>query len=149
MSCRMSRDQRVHDNWALLRACDIAQGTGAPVIIAFNLVCIKHGGVLCTVFDCTCIPENGLLGQVDKFLVAGARQFGFMLRGLKELVPEMNKLNISFFLLRGDPLQTIPKLVKDIDAGALVTDFASMRIGREWRDGVRLPSVCCLLLVHA
>lgn len=37
----MSRDQRVNDNWALLRACEIAQGTGAPVIIAFNLVCIK------------------------------------------------------------------------------------------------------------
>lgn len=39
----MSRDQRVNDNWALLRACEIAQGTGAPVIIAFNLVCIKPG----------------------------------------------------------------------------------------------------------
>ncbi|KAK9816047.1 hypothetical protein WJX74_007756 [Apatococcus lobatus] len=106
----MSRDQRVHDNWALLRACEIAQGTGAPVVIAFNLV--------------------------EKFLVAGARQFGFMLRGLKELVPEMDKLNISFFMLRGDPVQTIPKLVKEMDAGALVTDFAAMRIGREWRDGV-------------
>ena len=77
-----------------------------------------------------------LASQVEKFLVAGARQFGFMLRGLKELVPQMDKLNITFFLLRGDPIQTIPKLVKDTDAGLLVTDFAAMRIGREWRDGV-------------
>ena len=69
--------------------------------------------------------------------MAGARQFGFMLRGLKELVPEMQELNITFFLLRGDPVQTIPKLVKDTGAALLVTDFAPMRIGREWREGVR------------
>ncbi len=78
--------------------------------------------------------------QVEKFLVAGARQFGFMLRGLKELVPQMDKLNITFFLLRGNPVQTIPKLVKDTGAGLLVTDFAPMRIGREWREGVRVTS---------
>ena len=75
--------------------------------------------------------------------MAGARQFGFMLRGLKELPAEMDKLNITFFLLRGDPVQTIPKLVKDLDAGALVTDFAAMRIGREWRDGVSNPFNTC------
>ena len=34
---RMSRDQRVHDNWALIHACEQASKTGAPVAVAFNL----------------------------------------------------------------------------------------------------------------
>ena len=49
----------MRDNWALLRACDVARANDAPVVIAFNLL--------------------------TKFLGAGARQFGFMLRGLREL----------------------------------------------------------------
>ena len=36
-------------------------------------------------------------------------------------------------MLQGDPVATIPKLVKDIGAGALVTDLAVLRLGREWR----------------
>jgi hypothetical protein len=36
-------------------------------------------------------------------------------------------------VLQGDPVATIPKLVKDIGAGALVTDLAVLRLGREWR----------------
>lgn len=34
----MSRDQRVADNWALLHAVEVAQESGAPVAVAFNLV---------------------------------------------------------------------------------------------------------------
>lgn len=37
-SCRMSRDQRVQDNWALLHAAEIASKTNSPVAVAFNLV---------------------------------------------------------------------------------------------------------------
>ena len=54
-----SRDQRVRDNWALIYACDKAASNGVPVVVVFSLV--------------------------TKFLGAGARQFGFMLRGLKEM----------------------------------------------------------------
>jgi len=36
--CRMSRDQRSKDNWALLYACEVAQRSGANVVVAFNLV---------------------------------------------------------------------------------------------------------------
>lgn len=35
---RMSRDQRVKDNWALLYACEVAARSGSPVAVAFNLV---------------------------------------------------------------------------------------------------------------
>lgn len=36
----------------------------------------------------------------------------------------------------GDPVETVPQLVKDTGASLLVTDFASLRLGRQWRDAV-------------
>ena len=39
--------------------------------------------------------------QVTEFLGAGARQFGFMVRGLQELQPKLEALGIPFFLLKG------------------------------------------------
>ena len=74
--------------------------------------------------------------QVPEYLVAGARQFGFMLRGLKLMEPKLAELNIPFFLVKGDPIKTIPEFVKKVKAACLVTDFASLRLGREWRDEV-------------
>lgn len=74
--------------------------------------------------------------QVPEYLGAGARQFGFMIRGLQELEPRLEALNIPFFLVKGDPVETIPKLVADTGAGALVTDFAALRLGRQWREKV-------------
>lgn len=38
--------------------------------------------------------------------------------------------------LAGDPLETVPQLVKDTGASLLVTDFAPLRLGRHWREGV-------------
>lgn len=80
--------------------------------------------------------------QVPEYLVAGARQFGFMLRGLKLMVPKLEALNIPFFMVKGDPIQTIPELVEKTKAACLVTDFASLRLGREWRDKACLAQRC-------
>lgn len=70
------------------------------------------------------------------YLNAGARQFGFMIRGLRELEARLDKMGIPFFLLKGDPTETIPKLVKGTGAAALVTDFGPLRLGRQWRETV-------------
>ena len=37
---RMSRDQRVRHNWALVHACEVASKKGLPVAVVFNLVSI-------------------------------------------------------------------------------------------------------------
>lgn len=37
---------------------------------------------------------------MTEYLGAGARQFGFMLRGLRELEPRLEALNIPFFLVK-------------------------------------------------
>ncbi|KAL4446362.1 hypothetical protein ABPG77_003169 [Micractinium sp. CCAP 211/92] len=106
----MSRDQRVRDNWALIYAARAAAQRGVPVAVAFNLV--------------------------TEYLHAGARQFGFMVRGLQLMQPKLDALNIPFFLLKGDPTETIPKLVQDTGASLLVTDYAPLRLGRQWREAV-------------
>lgn len=40
---------------------------------------------------------------MTEFLGAGARQFGFMVRGLQLIQPKLEALNIPFFLLKGGP----------------------------------------------
>ena len=86
--------------------------------------------------------------QVPEYLVAGARQFGFMLRGLKLMQPKLEALNIPFFLVKGDPIKNIPDLCKKLKAGCLVTDFASLRLGREWRDEVLVIPLDLLRCSH-
>ena len=60
-----------------------------------------------------------------------------MLRGLKELEAGLKKAGIPFFLLKGDPVETLPQLVSDCGAGLLVTDYSPLRLGRQWRMKVR------------
>ncbi len=69
---------------------------------------------------------------------AGARQFVFMLKGLQELQPRLAAAGIPFFLLQGDPVQTLPQLLQQTHAGLLVTDYAALRLGRQWRNQVRM-----------
>ncbi|GAX72643.1 hypothetical protein CEUSTIGMA_g99.t1 [Chlamydomonas eustigma] len=111
----MSRDQRMADNWALLHAADEASKKGSPVAVVFNLV--------------------------PAYLGAGARHWGFMLRGLRELEVSLKAAGIPFFLLKGDPVETIPDLVKKSGAGLLITDYSPLRLGRQWRSqvGSKLP----------
>ncbi|GIL76978.1 hypothetical protein Vretimale_8581 [Volvox reticuliferus] len=106
----MSRDQRMNDNWALLHAVEVAQQRQQQVAVAFNLV--------------------------PAFLGAGARQFGFMLRGLREMQPKLEAKGIAFFLLKGDPSQTLPDLASRLGAGLVVTDYSPLRLGRQWREQV-------------
>ena len=46
-------------------------------------------------------PLHAPIHQVTEFLGAGARQFGFMLRGLRQLEPKLAAAGIPFFLLQG------------------------------------------------
>jgi deoxyribodipyrimidine photo-lyase len=103
----MSRDQRAHDNWALLFAQQLALEKNAKLVVVFTL-----------------IPE---------FLGATMRQYDFMLRGLMEAERELKKYNISFFLLLGKPSVKILKFIKDYKASNLVTDFDPLKIKRKWK----------------
>jgi deoxyribodipyrimidine photo-lyase len=106
----MSRDQRADDNWALLYAKELAQKHDSQLAVAFCLV-----------------PE---------FLGATSRQYLFMLQGLKEVEKNLQALNIPFFLLQGDPGKEMARLLSEIGAGALVSDFSPLRQSRQWKSAV-------------
>lgn len=120
-----SRDQRHADNWALLYASAAAKDAGESCAVVFNLV-----------------PE---------FMGAGARHWGFMVRGLRELESNLKAKGIPFFLLKGDPKETLTGLVKELGSSLLVTDYSPLKLGRRWRDEVAqsLPSGCSFVEVDA
>ena len=106
----MSRDQRVKDNWALIYASELCKKYKLPLAVVFSIN--------------------------SKFLDATIRQYDFMIKGLIEVEEELDKLNISFFLLEGTPEDTIKKFVKSHDVSAVVTDFSPVKIGRIWRENL-------------
>jgi deoxyribodipyrimidine photo-lyase len=106
----MSRDQRVHDNWALLFAQKMAIEKNRPLAVIFCLV--------------------------SDFLEATIRQYGFMLKGLKEIENRLSDFNISFIVLSGNPECEIPSFIKKINASCLISDFDPLRIKRIWKRDV-------------
>lgn len=104
----MSRDQRLYDNWA--------------VFFAEKLTAERKEN-FCIVF---CLVPN--------FLEATIRQYGFMLKGLKEIQHEAKKHNIPFYILIGKPEEEIPKFIKEKNISNLISDFDPLRIKRSWKD---------------
>ncbi|MBN1780232.1 deoxyribodipyrimidine photo-lyase [bacterium] len=106
----MSRDQRIHDNWALLYAQERAIALQQPLIVIFCLVPGFQGAVM--------------------------RQYRFMLESLKQVAAGLKELHIPFFMFYGFPKDHIPNLVKDTGAGLIVADFDPLRIKRQWKTDV-------------
>ncbi len=106
----MSREQRIHDNWALIHAIDIACKMEKKLRIVF------------------CLTDN--------FHEAGLRHYDFMLRGLAKCSKEAGKFNIPFDLIPGDPGQTLPLWLEKNNASHVITDFDPLRIKRSWQDKV-------------
>jgi deoxyribodipyrimidine photo-lyase len=106
----MQRDQRVHDNWALIYAQQQALEKNVSLIVIFNLV--------------------------SNFLEATIRQYGFMLKGLEQVEAELKKYNIQFHLTTCNPEEEIPKFLKSTNASLLVTDFNPLKIVRRWKESV-------------
>lgn len=102
----MSRDQRVHDNWALTHAQYLAYTQRKPMVVLFALS--------------------------PSFLGATSRSYDFMLQGLREVEKDLAHLQIPFYILVGDPPQKIAKSVKEWNASVVVTDFSPLRIKRQW-----------------
>lgn len=106
----MSRDQRVQDNWAMLYAQRLALKQQLPLHVAFCLV--------------------------PTFLAAPIRAYRFMLKGLREVEKECQQLNIIFHLLMGQAENVLPKFVESHKVGTIVTDFAPLRVPRQWVENV-------------
>ena len=106
----MQRDMRARDNWALLHAADLARDLQLPLIVCFTLV--------------------------PSFLGATLRAYDFLLQGLQEVERDLRRLNIVFSLLGGDPPDEVCRLVHQLHASALVTDFNPLRPVKTWKTQV-------------
>jgi deoxyribodipyrimidine photo-lyase len=106
----MSRDQRTRDNWALIRAQEMALERGVPLVVLFCLA--------------------------SSFLGAGRRQYAFMIKGLQEVALSLERRGIPLVLLTGAPEGVLPPWLKRQGVQALVTDFDPLRIKRAWQEGV-------------
>lgn len=106
----MQRDQRVKDNWALVHAYNRAVHEGVPLVVIFCLV--------------------------PTFMEAAVRQYGFMLKGLKQVEKDLKGLNIPFYLLAGNPAEEIPKSIGKLKAAELITDFNPLKTARNWKKHV-------------
>ncbi len=106
----MSRDQRVYDNWALTYAVETAENEDQSVIVAFAL-------------------------SVD-FLGSTWRQYDFMFKGLKKVEEQLMQLNIPFYIVMGNPAETMPVFINQHRVSRLVVDFDPLKIKREWKEKV-------------
>ena len=64
---------------------------------------------------------------------ANIRHYGFMLKGLQEVAQKLQKLNIPFVLLQGNPPETLPAYLAKTKSAFLVTDFDPLRLKRAWQ----------------
>ncbi|MDP4202079.1 MAG: deoxyribodipyrimidine photo-lyase [Bacteroidota bacterium] len=104
---RMSRDQRVSDNWALLFARQLAESTGRSLAVVFTLMPSYPG--------------------------ANLRHFDFMLRGLETVEQKLRALNIPFcILLNNDVSVALKEFIEHNNVTAVISDFDPLRHKQEW-----------------
>uniref|UniRef100_UPI003AABA98B CPD photolyase n=1 Tax=Centroberyx gerrardi TaxID=166262 RepID=UPI003AABA98B len=122
----MLRDHRIQDNWALIRAQQLALAENLPLHICVCLV----------------VPKSEL---------STLRHYSFMLKGLEEVAKECKTLDIQFHLLHGAAGEVLPGFVSDRGLGAVVTDFSPLREPLQWLEDVKkgLPEDIPLIQVDA
>lgn len=119
-----ARDLRVEDNWALLKALEIAKDRNVPVVAVYNLDPGVAGGEL--------------------------RQHDFKVRGLKLLSRDLQKLGIPLFVETGERSHCrVAERAAALDVAAIVTDFSPLRRRRRWVDEVSRAVRCPLLEVDS
>lgn len=100
----MSRDQRVHDNHALLAAQSLALEQKVPLYVLFNL---KR------------VPNRS------------KEHYDFMLQGLQETAGELESYAIPFVLLAGSSYTNIMNVLHDINAASVFFDFSPFATSRK------------------
>jgi deoxyribodipyrimidine photo-lyase len=119
----MQRDERVHDNWALLYAQEQALIHKVPLYVVFNFVPVYNS--------------------------ATAPLFLFLLQGLQVVEKKLQKFDIPFVMTEGNPEVTIPEFVKKHDVGLVVSDFNPLTLPERWKVGVAKNITCSFEEVDA
>lgn len=107
----MNREMRIHDNWALIQAIEIAQTLQQPFAIVFSL-----------------FSSFGLAKNTPE-----DKMFNRMKLGLKQVAQDAKKLGLPFYVLHGPTVARLTSFIQEINAGLLVTDFSPLRDMRSLR----------------
>lgn len=100
----MSRDQRVHDNHALLSAQALAIDHKLPLVVQFNVR--------------------------EKLGVRSKEQYDFMFEGLVEVEKELDKLNIGFIVSVGDAVENVLSTASKLKPISIFFDFSPLKYAR-------------------
>jgi deoxyribodipyrimidine photo-lyase len=92
----MSRDQRVHDNHALLVAQSEANKHKVPLYVLFNIKIVQN---------------------------RAREHYDFMLTGLEEVAAELSAMGISFVLKAAEADIAVIDLLSEVNAGSVYFDF--------------------------
>lgn len=117
----MSRDQRVHDNYALLEAQSTAIKYNLPLTVLFNL----YG-------------SSGFRAR---------EHFEFMLQGLKEVEVELSKYNVGFILTFGKYSGELQDSLIGLDPAAVYFDFNPLRGPKKTRNELSKNLSCPCFVV--
>ncbi|KAL4084936.1 hypothetical protein QTP88_027802 [Uroleucon formosanum] len=115
------RDERIHDNWALLYAQKLAIKNKVSLHITFC--------------------------RLKQFLNCSLRHYKHIFQGLEELETECKSLNIQFHFLIGCAADILPDFVKKHKLGAIIVDFMPVREHMSWtkqladRIGSKVPVI--------
>lgn len=102
----MNRDMRLKDNWALLRAQELAKEYKDELIVCYNLD--------------------------PKFLGGTLRQLDFKIKALKELHTDFEKHTIAFYVLVDSDIGCVVDFIQKHKIGYVITDFAPLTIQQTW-----------------
>jgi deoxyribodipyrimidine photo-lyase len=101
----MNREMRLEDNWALIYAQTLANQEQQPCIVIFSL------------FDHF---ESAKNQPEDKM-------FQRMKLGLKHVRDFAKQKHVPFYVLHGKTEITIPRFLKEVNAGIFITDFTPLK----------------------
>ena len=108
---RMSRDQRVQDNWALLFAQQQADQRDSTLWVVFTLM--------------------------PHYPNANRRHFDFLIKGLQQVEIALTEKNIPFILLVDDqPMKAFEQFIKDRGVTIVVSDFDPLRHKQQWIESI-------------
>ncbi len=107
----MNRENRTHDNWAMLYAQELAKAHRVPLLVIATLV--------------------------PNFLGGGMRQHLFKIEALQNVQDELSLKDIPFFVVESSsPEKDIVSYLKKYRAGALVTDFFPLHLPTAWTNEI-------------
>ncbi len=119
----MSRDQRLNDNHALLRAQETALEKSLPLHIVFVVL--------------------------DKTGVRTREQYQFMYDGLLQLQKTAKEMNVGFDLLAGKPQDRLIQRFTELKPAHVVFDFNPMRGPRTLQKKIAAKLTCSVEVVDA